>query len=49
MSSDDLIEWPDGTWCWRCDLETMRHMSDDYVIHLFESPEWRALAEKEDL
>jgi hypothetical protein len=31
-SSDDIMVWPDGTWCYRRDLESMTHMSDDYAV-----------------
>ena len=27
---EDIIVWPDDTWCHRHDLPTMNHMSDDY-------------------
>lgn len=25
-----ICYWPDGTWCYRHELEQMTHMSDDY-------------------
>ena len=31
-SDDDLILWPDGTWCFRSDLPMYSHMSDDYTV-----------------
>lgn len=30
MDADDLILWPDGTWCFRHELPQYGHMSDDY-------------------
>ena len=36
--SDDLVFWPDGSWCWRHELPEMTHMSDDYeVVGIVES------------
>jgi hypothetical protein len=32
VDPDDAIIWPDGTWCFRHELVTMTHMSDDYRI-----------------
>ena len=29
-SSDDLLLWPDGTWCEARDIDQYAHMSDDY-------------------
>lgn len=29
---EDIIVWPDDTWCHRHDLQTMNHMSDDYEV-----------------
>jgi len=31
-SSEDIMRWPDGTWCYRYELDEMSHMSDDYEI-----------------
>ena len=32
-SSDDLILWSDGTWCFGYELhDEMTHMSDDYEV-----------------
>lgn len=32
LSSQDIMLWPDGTWCFREELGDMVHMSDDYEI-----------------
>lgn len=29
---EDIVVWPDDTWCYRHDLPTMNHMSDDYEV-----------------
>ena len=40
MHIEDIMVWPCGSWCYRCELPEMTHMSDDYkVIHAF-TPEW---------
>lgn len=26
----EICYWPDGTWCYRHELEQMSHMSDDF-------------------
>ena len=30
FSQEDVILWPDGTWCYREDLPQMQWKSDDY-------------------
>lgn len=30
-SLDDVMIWPDGTWCYRVELSEMTHMSDDFT------------------
>jgi hypothetical protein len=43
--SDDIIEWPDGTLCYRHELGEMNHMSDDYTVVPVETERWAALIE----
>lgn len=31
ISCDDIMVWPDGTWCYRSELDEYAHMSDDYI------------------
>ena len=31
-SNEDIILWPDGTWCHREDLLDYQHMSDDFEV-----------------
>jgi hypothetical protein len=31
-SSNDVIVWADGTWCFGYELQQMSHMSDDYEV-----------------
>ena len=40
ISGEDVLEWPDGTWCTRDELPDMSHMSDDYIVHPYSSPSW---------
>lgn len=40
---DDILEWPDGTWCYRSELEEMSHMSDDYTTIPAGSERWELI------
>lgn len=40
MSEDDVILWPDGTWCYRYQLPEYSHMSDDYRVIEFDTFEY---------
>lgn len=31
-SLEDVCVWADGTWCYREELPSMTHMSDDYYV-----------------
>lgn len=45
--NEDIIRWPDGTWCHRSELHEYGWMSDDYETVTFGSPEWeRMVADK---
>lgn len=35
-SSEDVMAWPDGTWCYRFELWEMTHMSDDFEVIPFD-------------
>lgn len=37
MDQEDIIEWPDGFWCYRYELHEMDHKSDDYQVHEYGS------------
>lgn len=39
-SPDDILRWPDGTWCYRSELWGMQHMSDDYEVITQDNPEY---------
>lgn len=39
-SKDDLIVWPDDTWCYAEDLRAMAHKSDDYRRIPFDTLAW---------
>lgn len=42
ISKEDIIVWPDGTWCYREDLEQYSWMSDDYIVLPVDTPEHTA-------
>lgn len=42
---DDILEWPDGTVCYRHQLPDMSHMSDDFTVVPVETERWAALVE----
>jgi hypothetical protein len=37
---EDLIVWPDGTQCFRHELEQYTHMSDDYSVYVYDTFDW---------
>lgn len=47
LSNDDIIVWPDGTWCERENIHEYEHMSDDRTVLWADSPEWIAFWEQE--
>jgi hypothetical protein len=44
-SQEDILRWPDGTWCFRCELYWMSHMSDDYEVITEAHPEYDLIIE----
>jgi hypothetical protein len=48
MSSEDIIEWPCGTWCYRDELHEYTYMSDDYMVHSYDSYNWHTFFEALD-
>lgn len=40
MSSEDVMLWADGTWCYRSELHEMSFMSDDYEVLPLFTPRW---------
>lgn len=42
-SSEDILRWSDGTWCFRYELHEMTHMSDDYEVITDQHPEYELL------
>lgn len=45
-SPDDILLWPDGTWCYRSERAYMLHMSDDYQCILVDTPAYRDFFEE---
>ena len=37
---DDILLWPDSTWCFRHELSQYSHMSDDYETIKSDSGKW---------
>ena len=38
---EDIILWPDGTWCYRHQLTKYGHKSDDYVVLEYGTTSWK--------
>lgn len=47
QSRDDIFAWPDGTYCYRRELEEMTHMSDDWCVYYVDTPEFEEFCEAE--
>ena len=46
ITSDDLILWPCGTWCYRHELLEFTHKSDDYEEVVFGSARYELLCKE---
>ena len=44
MSSEDILLWPDGFWCFREEFSPHFLRSDDYRVIPHQSEEWSKLA-----
>jgi hypothetical protein len=44
-SPDDIIRWPDGSWCYRHELHEYTWMGDDYEVLTPEHPEYDLITE----
>jgi len=45
----EIMQWSDGTWCYRFDLEEyLTTMSDDYKVLLVGTDKWREVVENEE-
>ena len=44
---EDIILWPDGTWCYRHELTEYGHMSDDYVVLEYGTTSWSNFLKEE--
>ena len=42
ISGDDILVWPDSTWCLRSEVAEYSHMSDDYIVIPVDSADWDA-------
>lgn len=46
INPDDILRWPDGTWCYRGNHGEYGWMSDDYEVLTPEHPEYKLLQEE---
>ena len=44
ISTDDILRWANGTWCYRHELSQYNHMSDDYEVIACNSPDWNTVS-----
>ena len=44
---EDVILWPDGTWCYRYELVEYGHTSDDYVVLEYGTTRWNRFLKEE--
>ena len=42
ISSEAIVVWADGTWCYGAELSEMDHMSDDFKVYEPEHPDYDA-------
>lgn len=46
LDGEDLIVWPDDTWCYGYELHEMTHMGDDYERIPFGATRWTSEFER---
>ena len=44
---EDVILWPDGTWCYRHELTEYWHMSDDHTMLEYGTAMWNRFLKEE--
>ena len=44
---EDVILWPDGTWCYRHKLTEYGYMSDDYIVIESGTAMWSSFIKEE--
>ena len=49
LNGEDLFIWPDGTMCYREELEEMGHMSDDFEVAPVDTPRWVQLINDQEV
>lgn len=47
ISQDDLLIWPDDSWCYRSELHEMDWKSDDYYVLYIDTPAYNEYLAKE--
>lgn len=48
ISNEDIIVWPDGTFCCRLELPEYGYMGDDYIVYPVDSAEWHGLMTEQE-
>jgi hypothetical protein len=43
---EDIFVWPDGTWCYRYEVNGMTHVSDDYIVIPFGEVQYKQFFEE---
>ena len=46
--SEDVVRWPDDTWCYRNELSYYGYKSDDYEVLYFDTAAWREFMDAQD-
>ena len=44
---EDVILWPDGTWCYRHELVEYGWLSDDYIVLEYGTTSWNNFLKEE--
>ena len=46
INGEDILLWPNGSWCYRYELEdNFGHLSDDYVVIPVDTPRWQEVVD----
>lgn len=48
QDGEDIIRWPDGSWCYRAELGEYGWKSDDFEAVPFGTAEWERIVAEEE-
>jgi hypothetical protein len=48
MNSDDVLLWPDSTWCYRYELSEYGFMGDDYQVLKYDTDAWERFLNRQE-